>query len=680
MDRLKSYLRRIPKKYLVISGVVAGVLLLLVIVGSVVVLNKREPLLARAIERAKAKMSEEYQVDLMVQKAYFSGLTEVTLEQVSVVPQEREQLAAVDYLTVSVKIFPLLTGKVKIADLELKNASLSFIKKDSLSNYDFFFRSKDSTETNDTNEPLNLAKVADRMFHQVLYKIPDNMELRNFDISYKDDSLSQRLTVPHADIDNGDLQSTIVVNDGQFTWHLDGELHPGRNDLFFQLTAENGKVEFPFLEKKYGLKLNFDTLEAHLKRVRWKGEEFHIEASGRIANLLLNHWRIASNDVVVPNGSMDAGIVIGPSSVALSETSEVQLEKLILRPTAKMSLLPHKTFALGLTVPETPAQDAFDSFPKGLFESLDGIRASGTIKYSFDLFLDTKEPDSVVLNSALEEKGFKIDAFGKTNFAKINTDFVYVPVEDGKPGREIVVGPANPDFTPLNNISPHLRNAVLTAEDPSFFHHEGFVKESIRASIATNFKEKAFKRGGSTISMQLVKNVYLDREKTLARKVEEMLIVWLIEHNNLVSKERMFEVYLNVIEWGRNVYGIAEASRHYFLKSPSELNLGESIFLASIVPSPKNGLYRFDEYGGLKPYLRGYFRLIGTLMANEGMIARDSTRSYGYYNVSLRNAVLPRPAAPDTTDTDMDRFNLEREIEDAERLLKDLFGDQNATP
>jgi hypothetical protein len=680
LDRLKLYLRRIPKKYLVISGVLVGVLLLLFIIGSIVVVNKREPLLAKALERAKAKMDEEYQIDLSIKKAYFSGLTEVTLEQVSVVPQQREQLAAIEHLTVSVKIWPLLTGKVKIADLGLKNDSLSFIKKDSLSNYDFFFRQKDSTETSQTNEPLNLAKVADRMFHQVLYKIPDNMELRNFDVSYKDDSLFQRLTVPEADIDDGTLKSTIVVNDGQSTWHLDGELHPGRNDLFFQLTAENGNVEFPLLEKKYGLKLNFDTLEAHLKKVRWKGEDFHVEASGRLANLLLNHWRIASNDVIVPSGSMDAEIVIGPSSIALAESSEIQVEKLSLQPSAKLNLLPHKTISLALEVPETPAQDVFDSFPKGLFESLDGIRASGTLQYSFDLSLDTQVPDSVALNSALEEKDFKIEAFGKMDFGKINSDFIYTPVEDGKPGRQIVVGPANPNYTALNNISPHLRNAVLTAEDPSFFHHEGFVKESIEASIATNFKQKAFKRGGSTISMQLVKNVFLDREKTLARKVEEMLIVWLIEHNNLVSKERMFEVYLNVIEWGKNVYGIAEASQHYFLKSPSELNIGESIFLASIVPSPKNGMYRFDEYGGLKPYLRGYFRLIGTLMANEGMIQRDSTRSYGYYNVSLRNAVLPRAPEPDTTDTDMDRLNLEREIEDAERLLKELFEDQNATP
>src|SRR5690606_35370593 len=429
-----------------------------------------------------------------------------------------------------------------------------------------------------------------------------------------------------------------------------------------------GNVEFPLLEKKYGLKLNFDTLEAHLKRVRWKGEDFHIEASGRLVNLLLNHWRIASNNVVVPSGSMDAEIVIGPSSITLAESSEVRLEKLKAHPYAKLDLLPHKTYALGLEVPETPAQEVFNSFPKGLFESLDGIKTSGTMKYSFDFFLDTEQPDSVELNSALEEKGFKVVAYGKTNFGKINSPFIYTPVEDGKPVREIVVGPTNPNFTPLNNISPLLRNAVLTAEDPSFFLHEGFVKESIEASIATNFKEKAFKRGGSTISMQLVKNVYLDREKTLARKVEEMLIVWLIEHNNIVSKERMFEVYLNIIEWGRNVYGVNEASHYYFSKSPSELSLGESIFLASIVPRPKISLSRFDHTGHLKPYMSGYFRLIGGLMAERGHAAPDSTQTYEFYSVNLREALRPMPPKVDSVEIADSTHFLEEEIEGVKRM------------
>ena len=88
--------------------------------------------------------------------------------------------------------------------------------------------------------------------------------------------------------------------------------------------------------------------------------------------------------------------------------------------------------------------------------------------------------------------------------------------------------------------------------------------------------------------MQLVKNVFLNRNKNFARKLEEALIVWLIENERLTSKERMYEVYLNIVEWGPLVYGIQEASAYYFNKRPSQLNTEESIFLASIIPKPKH--------------------------------------------------------------------------------------------
>jgi membrane peptidoglycan carboxypeptidase len=91
-------------------------------------------------------------------------------------------------------------------------------------------------------------------------------------------------------------------------------------------------------------------------------------------------------------------------------------------------------------------------------------------------------------------------------------------------------------------MSPYLPQAVLQAEDPFFMHHRGFLQESFRESIAKNYKEHRFARGGSTISMQLVKNVYLSRDKTISRKAEEALIVYLIENLGLVPKERMLEV------------------------------------------------------------------------------------------------------------------------------------------
>jgi hypothetical protein len=210
-----------------------------------------------------------------------------------------------------------------------------------------------------------------------------------------------------------------------------------------------------------------------------------------------------------------------------------------------------------------------------------------------------------------------------------------------------IIGPENSYYTPLEDISPNLRNAVMTAEDPSFYTNHGFVEESIRKSLATDFKDKKFKRGGSTISMQLVKNTFLSREKTLSRKIEEILIVWMIENNRIMSKNRMLEVYFNIIEWGRNVYGIGEASRYYFGKAPSELTIGESIYLASIVPHPKTGLYSFMPDGSLRPGLAGYFNLIGNLMAGHGKAQRDSS-NYGFYDVRLKES-LRREVAPVST-------------------------------
>jgi len=103
--------------------------------------------------------------------------------------------------------------------------------------------------------------------------------------------------------------------------------------------------------------------------------------------------------------------------------------------------------------------------------------------------------------------------------------------------------------------------------------------------------------------MQLVKNVFLNRNKTVARKLEEMLIVWFLENFQLSTKDRMYEVYLNIIEWGPRVYGINEASHFYFSKDASKLSLAESIFLASVIPHPKWFKYSFDENGHLRDFI-----------------------------------------------------------------------------
>ncbi|WP_353127092.1 biosynthetic peptidoglycan transglycosylase [Parapedobacter pyrenivorans] len=678
----RQLLSRITKRQLVIGGVVLGILVLAGLIACVVAYHKREALLASTIARIQSRMAADYQIDLAIGKAYFSGMTTVTLEEVKVLPHDREQLAGVEKVSVSIKLFPLLTGDVRFGRLRVHDAQIQLIKKDSISNYDFVFKGLDTVDTAEeglAEQPdeasVNMAQAANRMLNSVLYKIPEDMELRDFILTYRDDSISQRISVPNADIDNGYLTSAVFLNDNEAAWQVSGKLNPHKRQLYVKIHANGQKIAIPLLERKLGLKLSFDTIETRLREVYWTNNEFlHFKGEWAVKNLTINHWRIAQKDVVVPDAHVDAEVIVGNSHVELSKTSTVTVKKLVVHPFIRYTTVPDKTYAFGLETPEMEAQDLFDAFPKGLFESLEGIRVSGKIQYKLDAFLDTANPDSVQFDSNMEQKDFKVNAWGNANIPKINKTFVYTPYEDEKPVRDIVVGPENPNFIPLAQISPDLRNAILTTEDPSFFSHNGFVEEAIRTSIAINFKEKAFKRGGSTISMQLVKNVFLNRNKTIVRKLEEILIVWLMESTRAVSKERMYEVYLNVIEWGHNVYGINEAARYYFSKHPAQLTLGESIYLASIVPRPKTGLYSFNYEGGLKSYIAPYFSYIGNIMARRGLAPADSSGSYGFYAVSLREALRPdKPVAADTLQLEMPPTDFETELQQVRGLLDRIF-------
>ncbi|WP_276089243.1 biosynthetic peptidoglycan transglycosylase [Pedobacter sp. JY14-1] len=668
----------IPKKYVRAGIWVLGILTVLVLIGGAIAYTKREALLKKIMARAIAKAENDYGLGIKISRSGFSGLSSVHMQGISVVPRDRDTLAAIGDVTISVKLMPLIFGDVKFSQVLLHKANMNIVFRDSLSNLDFILKRKKK----DAEEPkakLDLSALAHNLLNQLLYKIPEDMELTDFSVKLNDnDTAGIKLYIPSAITDDGELKSTIVVNDNEARWHLNGLLKPGKKQLDFTLFAEGKPVELAYLNKKLHARFSFDTVRTQLKDAGYSGSEFKISGSWSVSNLLVNHPKIASNDIVVPGGRIEADVLVGKNYVALDSSSTVFLKQAELHPYLKYTLSPHKIYEVKLRAPEQDAQQMLNSFPVGLFESLEGLKVSGKVKYDLDFYLDSSQPDSVRFSSGLTPFNFKILKWGKTNLQKINKDFVYTPYEYGKPMRDILIGPSNPNFTPLSEVSSNFKNAILTSEDPSFFTHKGFIQESIRKSFAVNFKEKRFVRGGSTISMQLVKNVFLSRKKTLARKAEEILIVWLIENNHLISKNRMLEVYVNIIEMGNNVYGIGEAARHYFGKSPAELNIGEGIFLANIVPRPKIALYKFRGDGGLKDYMLPYFRYIGNIMAKRGLTPPD-TNGYGFYTVRLREGLrqylLPDSATIDTAAFDNDDPLPAIETNDESKALFDrLFG------
>lgn len=145
-------------------------------------------------------------------------------------------------------------------------------------------------------------------------------------------------------------------------------------------------------------------------------------------------------------------------------------------------------------------------------------------------------------------------------------------------------------------MSPHLQKAVIVAEDASFYHHQGFDWEGLKEAVTRNVEKGRLRRGGSTITQQLAKNLYLTTEKNLFRKAHEAMLTWALER--ALTKKRILELYLNVAEWGQGVFGAEEAARYHIGRSAGDLSPDEAALLAAMLPSPR----RYEQFR-LTPHL-----------------------------------------------------------------------------
>ncbi len=199
-----------------------------------------------------------------------------------------------------------------------------------------------------------------------------------------------------------------------------------------------------------------------------------------------------------------------------------------------------------------------------------------------------------------------------------------------KPTREHV-------WVPYRAISDHLKEAIIISEDASFYSHKGIDYFELKEAAREDWEKGKFKRGGSTITMQLARNLYLNPSKNPLRKLQEIIIAWQLEQS--LSKTRIFELYLNVIEWGPGFYGAEAASRHYFSKSASDLDQLQAATLAALVPNP-----RYPRGRGLL-YRRN---LILARMASIGYI------SEGEFDIAKRSPLFYKGDehlnAPDRSD------------------------------
>lgn len=609
------------KQKAILAAKIVGVLFVLCI-GTFFIF--RNTILQKAITKVSDKMETDYNSKFSIKTAFFEGFSGVALENVLLVPKNADTLLNVQSIKTNVNFWRLLTGDVQLGTLYVKNGFVQLVKNKNGRNFDAFLK-KDTPEDTASVE-VNYAEKAYRLLNQALNLIPTDMDLENVSLRMDDMGRKVKLDLKKLRLVDKELETSIGVTADNFkqTWKIKGFADPRnkQTDLRF-FNVDTGKIRIPYIDKRFNLQAGFDSIRLNIKNIDMDGNELHIDGFSSVANFTVNHPKIAKRDVVIKNAHFDYNFVFGEDFISIDSTSSVTLNKMKFNPYVfyqKTQEDKNQIYALKVKIPKMKAQDFIISLPEGLFTNFVGMEAQGNFSYNLEFLYNKNKPRELVFDSNFKKENLKIIKYGEADLNKLNTSFTYRAIINGIRQRPVEVSSSNPNFTPLNEISPYLRKAVLTSEDPSFFSHRGFINEAFKQSIVKNIRTKRFSRGASTISMQLIKNVFLTREKTLSRKLEEILLVYILENNRISSKERMLEVYFNIIEWGPNVYGIGEAASFYFGKHPSQLTLNESLFLASIVPRPRSFAWQFDGQAMLKETYMKRNHYIANLMLRRGLL------------------------------------------------------------
>lgn len=253
----------------------------------------------------------------------------------------------------------------------------------------------------------------------------------------------------------------------------------------------------------------------------------------------------------------------------------------------------HARLAAHLLIPPVPCQTMLDGIPDELVPHLQEYRLHGTFKSDIRVAIDWADLDATELEGAIGIKKCRVivEPEGEYGMDRLLESFTHQVQVERDQWVGFIIGPENPDFVPLWDVSVHLVNSLMTTEDSRFYEHEGFIVREFKTALIKNLKAGYFRYGASSITMQTVKNVILYREKTLSRKLQELFFTWHLE--NRLEKDRILEIYVNAIEFGPGIYGIGPAARHYFGKHPRDLMPVEAAFFSSILPSPKK---RYEQY------------------------------------------------------------------------------------
>ena len=565
----------------------------------------RQQFLNWGFQKAQEKL---YQKGLNITAAdySFTGFSSVSIMDFSIIQTSKLELIHCD--SMEVKLSPLkgLVGLGWVESLSFGNVNLHW--DDSLTRISNDAKALEITEDSQNdlvNTGINLNKIK-----HLLNQLPDEFSVKFIKFEYKKRENDTKITAQKLQWKEDRLQAKIGVEQFKklYLFSVDGTLH--KESLKGNLTIEGinkNRVVISMLGGKFG----FSKMALSIDDLKESRDGLLFSTNCNIQNAFAQHTRISDTIVYIDRLIGSPEFHFGHGRIQMDSSSKWRINTFDFQAGFHYPIKDTMgEFWTLLKFSKESGAHLFPSLPVGLFRHTSGIRINGNFGHRFYVWYTPKDLSLTKLEAEIEYgKDFKVVKWGKANPKKINGIFHHDYFDGDRWEAGFEVGPNNPFFTQISQISPKLIQTTLRSEDPDFYYHKGFYLNAFREALMANIQEKRFARGGSTISMQLIKNVFLRQHKTLTRKLEEIILVWLIEHEKVVSKQRMLEVYFNIIEWGPGVFGVGSASQFYFGKTPSQLNWGESCYLTSLIPAPSKAKWSIDSTGNVSPRWSRYFKL-----------------------------------------------------------------------
>jgi hypothetical protein len=373
------------------------------------------------------------------------------------------------------------------------------------------------------------------------------------------------------------------------------------------------------------------------------GSALTFDIDVRAKKIALNQPRLAPESIENLNVAVAArGVLTSEGQLRLDDArASLGETKLELRGTLEQKA-DHASMAMTFTVPIASCQAMVDSAPAALLPTVRNARFAGTFSATGRISFDTRKLDDLSLDYQIADECRITEVPRELARDRFTKEFAHtVVLPDGKP-KEEKTGPGTDAWTDLDHISPFMMVAVLTTEDGGFFRHHGFNHPAFRNSLVANLKARKFVRGASTISMQLTKNLFLSRTKSMSRKLEELILTDYLEQ--VFSKDELMELYLNVIEFGPDVYGITKAAEVFFGRKPEELTIAECLYLSSLLPSPIR-YFHIKEKGEVPEYWMKHIYSLMEIAEKNGRLSKKELTEGQTEKIVFWKEGDPRPAA-----------------------------------